>query len=182
MLGGIERDVTVMFADIRGFTQFSQNLSAQEVVRDLNEILCIMVDCVFENEGTLDKFIGDAILVLFNAPTDQPDHVDRAARTALRIQERLKDHSTGLRVGIGLHRGLAVVGNIGTPKRMEYTAIGSTVNIASRLCDVARSGEVVLSATVADALSDTSITTTAREQVQLKGINQPITIARLERP
>ena len=112
-----------------------------------------MVDCTFANEGTVDKFIGDAILVLFNAPLDQPDHVLRAARTAWAMKRGLEDHPSKLTVGIGIHRGEAVVGRVGTPERMEYTAIGSTVNIASRLCSVAPSGQIVVSAEVARDLA-----------------------------
>src|SRR5690606_32839708 len=148
--GGVVRDVTVLFADIRGFTTFSDRLAPDEVVRELNALLEVMVACTFKHEGTLDKFIGDAILVLFNAPIDQPDHAERAVRPAVAIQQRLAGHGSGLGVGIGVHRGEAVVGTIGTPQRMEYTAIGSTVNIASRLCDHAGAGEVVVSRQVLD--------------------------------
>jgi adenylate cyclase len=177
-LGGVKRDVTVLFADIRGFTTFSQDLSPEDVVSQLNALLEILVACTFEHGGTLDKFIGDAILVLFNAPLDQPDHVERAARTALSMQKRLNGHVTGLCVGIGVHRGEAVVGNIGTPQRMEYTAIGSTVNIASRLCDAAQPGQVVISQTVLKALPADFVTETLGA-IQVKGIKQPLEVARL---
>ncbi|MCA9218404.1 MAG: adenylate/guanylate cyclase domain-containing protein, partial [Planctomycetales bacterium] len=130
---GRKREVSVLFADIRGFTRYTEDHAPELVLEQLNELLSIMVDCTFSNEGTVDKFIGDAILVLFNAPTDQADHATRAVRTAWAIQSALKDHPSGLSIGIGIHTGQAVVGNVGTPKRMEYTAIGSTVNIASRL-------------------------------------------------
>jgi adenylate cyclase len=177
-LGGTIREVTVMFADIRGFTAYSQDMSPDEVVRELNGLLKIMVDCTFENEGTLDKFIGDAILVLFNAPLDQPDHSDRAIRTALMIQQRLTSHDSKLRVGVGVHRGDAVVGNVGTPERMEYTAIGSTVNIASRLCDSARPGEVVASKAVVEALTGV-VKAESLGALQVKGISHPLEAARV---
>ncbi len=177
-LGGVKREVTVLFADIRGFTDFSQDLAPEEVVQQLNSLLEVMVKCTFENEGTLDKFIGDAILVLFNAPLDQPDHSLRAVRTAVSIQQRLAGHASGLGVGIGVHRGIAVVGNIGTPQRMEYTAIGSTVNIASRLCDLARSGEVVVSDTVLPEVQGT-FESTSHGSVKVKGINAELQIARI---
>jgi adenylate cyclase len=177
-LGGVVRDVTVLFADIRGFTTFSQDLPPEEVVRELNSLFEVMVECVFENEGTLDKFIGDAILVLFNAPLDQPDHSERAVRTAVAIQQRLASHASGLRVGVGVHRGAAVVGNIGTPQRMEYTAIGSTVNLASRLCDVAKPGEVVVSQQVRAHLSDDYLSESLGP-IQVKGISQPLEPFRL---
>ena len=177
-LGGIQRNVTVLFADIRGFTTFSEDLPPEDVIRQLNALLQIMVECTFKHEGTLDKFIGDAILVLFNAPLDQTDHVGRAVRTAVEIQQRLKGHATGLSVGIGVHRGEAIVGNVGTPERMEYTAIGSTVNIASRLCDVAKSGEIVVSNDVVQELADAFAWETLAP-VTVKGIKQPLNVARL---
>lgn len=180
-LGGSKRQVTVMFADIRGFTTFSEHLAPEEVVSQLNSLLEGMVECTFANEGTLDKFIGDAILVLFNAPLEQPDHVQRALQTATDIQQRLANHPTGLSVGIGLHCGEAVVGNIGTWQRLEYTAIGSTVNIASRLCGVARPGEVIVSQAVVQALGDTAKQWDCQplEPVMVKGIGQPLVCYRV---
>lgn len=180
-LGGVRREVSVLFADIRGFTTFSQDLSPEEVLRQLNAILQIMVECTFANEGTLDKFIGDAILVLFNAPLDQPDHVSRAVRTAAQIQERLAGHPTGLAVGVGVHRGDAVVGNIGAAQRMEYTAIGNTVNIASRLCGTAKAGQIVVSKTVADSL-DGQFELEPLPPVQVKGISLPLDVSLIKGP
>ncbi len=178
IMGGVKQDISVMFADIRGFTPFSEDLSPEEVVRQLNSLLEIMVECTFEHEGTLDKFIGDAILVLFNAPLQQSDHVVRAARTAMAIQRRLAGHPTGLAVGIGLHRGEAVVGNIGTPRRLEYTAIGSTVNIASRLCGVAEPGQVIVSAAMVDDLGS-EFTTEPLGPVTVKGLKTPLAAFRI---
>lgn len=172
-MGGTKRDVTVMFADIRGFTSFSEDLPPEEVVRQLNSLLEIMVECTFEQEGTLDKFIGDAILVLFNAPLEQPDHVARSVRTAIQIQKQLSGHSSGLAVGIGLHRGEAVVGNIGTQRRLEYTAIGSTVNIASRLCGVAQPGEIIVSSAMIDEIGE-GYETEPLGPVTVKGLKAPV--------
>jgi adenylate cyclase len=153
-LGGVKREVTVLFADIRGFTPFAERLPPEEVLTQLNSLLGIMVDATFAHGGTLDKFIGDSILVLFNAPLDQPDHALRAAQTAWAIQQGVSCHESGLAVGIGIHRGHAVVGTVGTPQRMEYTAIGSTVNIASRLCAAAASGQILLTAAAGEGLDD----------------------------
>jgi class 3 adenylate cyclase len=178
VLGGEVRDVTVLFADIRGFTTFSENLPPDRVVSELNALLEIMVACTFENEGTLDKFIGDAILVLFNAPLDQADHTVRAVRTAIAIQTRLAGHGSGLRVGIGVHRGQAVVGNIGTLQRMEYTAIGSTVNLAARLCESAKPGDVVVSQQVVDALGDT-FACEPLGSIAVKGVTKPVAVSRV---
>jgi adenylate cyclase len=124
----------------------------EATIDQLNSLLKILVDCTFANEGTVDKFIGDAILVLFNAPLDQPDHASKAARTALAMQAGIAQHPSGLTVGIGIHQGEAVVGRVGTPERMEYTAVGSTVNVASRLCSTAASGTIVVSDAVAEAI------------------------------
>jgi adenylate cyclase len=179
MLGGLSREVTVMFADVRGFTDFSQDLAPEAVVRELNSLLEKMVECTFEHEGTLDKFIGDAILVLFNAPLNQPDHSLRAVRTAISIQKQLANHPSGLRIGVGVHRGTAVVGNIGTPERMEYTAIGSTVNIASRLCDQAAAGEIVISQAVIDHLGN-GFPLGEISSVQVKGIKSALSVARIK--
>ncbi|WP_234952483.1 adenylate/guanylate cyclase domain-containing protein [Rhodopirellula baltica] len=178
VVGGVTREVTVMFADIRGFTQFSERLQPEEVLEELNGLLEVMVRCTFEEEGTVDKFIGDAILVLFNAPLDQTDHAERASRVAWRIQEALRSHKSGLSIGIGIHTGQAVVGNVGTPQRMEYTAIGNTVNVASRLCDRALAGEIVVSGEVSQQLSN-SFVLEANEPMQVKGIAESLATSRL---
>ncbi len=170
-LGGVKREVTVLFADVRGFTSFAERSEPEVVLDQLNSLLQVMVHCTFAHEGTVDKFIGDAILVLFNAPLDQADHTVRAARTAAEIQAGLEHHPSGLAVGIGIHRGQAVVGSIGTPQRMEYTAVGSTVNLASRLCGLAQSREIVVSAEVAAELSASGeFDLVPRSPVAVKGL------------
>jgi class 3 adenylate cyclase len=176
---GTKREISIVFADIRGFTRFAELLPPERVVEQLNSLLEVMVECTFNYEGTLDKFIGDAILVLFNAPLDQPDHLTRAVSMTLEMQHRLRQHGSGLSVGIGLHVGQAVVGTIGTPQRMEYTAIGNSVNIASRLCDVAASGTVVVSEAVKIALGD-QYAFTSLGPVEVKGIRQAISVWRID--
>lgn len=180
-LGGSKREVTVLFADIRGFTSFSEKMPPDQVVAELNSLLKVMVDCTFEYQGTLDKFIGDAILVLFNAPLNQEDHVQRAVKMALEMQSRIAEHSTQLSIGIGIHMGEAVVGNIGTPQRMEYTAIGSTVNIASRLCDQAQAGQVVVSQQVYE-LVGSDFQSESLGGVKVKGITEPISMWSFSEP
>lgn len=172
-LGGVTREISVLFADIRGFTAFSEQFSAEEVLRRLNILLGVMVGCVFRHEGTVDKYIGDAIMVVFNAPLDQPDHVERAVRTALEMQRSMASVEGDLAFGIGIHIGDAVVGTVGTPERMEYTAIGSTVNIASRLCDTARKGEVVISQEVYDRLAE-RVEAEQRPPVRVKNIDRDL--------
>ncbi|MCA9678887.1 MAG: extracellular solute-binding protein [Kofleriaceae bacterium] len=140
-LGGEEREVTLLFSDVRGFTTMSETMSPPEVVKVLNTYFEQMVEAVFSHDGMLDKFIGDGLMAVFGAPRALDDHAMSAARCALEMRRRLEAVNDQLRaaglpplaIGIGLHTGSVVVGNIGSTKRTEYTAIGDTVNLASRL-------------------------------------------------
>ncbi len=141
-LGGEKREITVLFSDLRGFTTLSEGLEPERLVSVLNQYLEPMTLLVLEEGGTLDKYIGDAIMAVFNAPVDLPDHADRACRTALKMVQRLKSlneevfkpqYGLELAVGIGINTGYAVVGNMGSNVRFDYTAIGDMVNLASRL-------------------------------------------------
>jgi adenylate cyclase len=151
--GGQLTELTILFSDIRGFTSMSEKLPAQEVVKVLNDYFELMVDILFEHGGILDKFIGDALMGLWGAPVRRPDDATRAVQAAVQMQARLKefnaeriaDDKQPLRIGIGLHTGLVVVGNMGSSKALSYTAIGDGVNLASRLCGVAREDMVVIS-------------------------------------
>lgn len=141
VLGGEQREITILFSDIRGFTSISEGLTPQELVRLLNEYLNPMTRIVLEEKGTLDKFIGDAVMAIFNAPLDLEGHPEAACRAAIRMLESLKELNTGfssrgmnvIDIGIGINTGLAVVGNMGADIRFDYTAIGDSVNLASRL-------------------------------------------------
>ncbi len=166
-LGGDKRELTVLFADVRGFTSFSDNLPPEEVLGQLNGVLRSLVEAAFEEKGTVDKYIGDAVMVLFNAPLEQTDHAERAVRTALKMQAALAESK--LSVGVGIHSGIAVVGNVGTAERLEYTAIGSTVNMAARLCESAGKGEVIVSEDLRARLGD-RIEAEVRAPILLKGI------------
>jgi adenylate cyclase len=137
---GESRIVTVLFSDIRGFTSLSEKHSAEEVVSLLNRYFSMQVDTIFKHGGTLDKFIGDAIMAFWGAPTDDPEHACRAINAALEMTKNLKQFQQELKaegiefdIGIGLHTGNAVVGFIGSDTRKDYTIIGDTVNLASRL-------------------------------------------------
>jgi adenylate cyclase len=143
--GGIEgagqsREVTLLFSDIRGFTTLSETRTPEEVVALLNRYFSMQVDVVFRHAGSLDKFIGDAIMALWGAPLDDAQHARHAvacaldmADTLLEFKRELGDAAKDFDVGIGIHSGRAVVGLIGSEKRREYTAIGDTVNLASRI-------------------------------------------------
>ncbi len=140
-LGGEKREITVLFSDLRGFTSLSEGLEPEVLVSVLNEYLEPMTLIVLEEGGMLDKYIGDAIMAVFNAPVDLVDHRKRACKSALRMLQKLKElnlsfmqkYGVELNIGVGINTGYAVVGNMGSKVRFDYTAIGDTVNLASRL-------------------------------------------------
>ena len=140
-LGGERRVVTVMFSDIRGFTSISESLSPTELVTLLNSYLTPMTDIVLKHEGTLDKFIGDAIMAFFGAPLEQKDHASRACRAAIEMKHKLAELNREwqkkgwpeIRIGIGINSGEVAVGNMGSQSRFDYTVMGDNVNLASRL-------------------------------------------------
>jgi adenylate cyclase len=145
------REVSILFADISGFTSMSEKMSPSAVALLLNDYLSRMTDVIFKYEGTLDKYIGDAIMAVFGAPLDMPDHAQRAIRTAVEMQERLAEWNAErkegphFRIRIGINSGKAVAGEIGSINKKEYTVLGDTVNTASRLeSSVARPGSVVI--------------------------------------
>jgi class 3 adenylate cyclase len=150
-LGGESRQVTVLFADIRGFTQFTERHEAAKVVEMLNLVFAELTRVIFKHEGTFDKYLGDAIMAFYGAPMPQRDHPLRAVQTALEMQTVFQallaatPALAGLGLGIGLHSGEATVGNIGTEKVMDYTVIGDTVNVAKRLTEEAHTGEILIS-------------------------------------
>ena len=186
-LGGQKKDIAVLFVDIRGFTRLSESLLPEQVVEVLNRYLSLTTECIFANEGMVDKFIGDATMAVYNAPLDQEDYVYKAVKTGLDmvkgarlLQEELKkttDHTVGF--GIGINCGDAVVGNIGTGQRMEYTAIGDTVNTASRLESQAGAGEILISAAVYERLKG-RIEATCLGVRKLKGKAEETVIYRVE--
>ena len=152
-LGGVLQPVTVLFADIRGFTSLSEQMDAREVVDLLNDFFGVMTAAIFQSNGTLDKFIGDCVMALFGAPIPSERSPRNALVAAVRMQqqvarlgeERVQRGLAPIRIGIGLHHGPAVVGNIGSAERMQYTAIGDTVNIAARLVSRAEPGQILVS-------------------------------------
>lgn len=175
-LGGENRQIAVLFVDIRGFTPMSEGLEPEQVVGILNEYLELTSRAIFQNEGTLDKFIGDAAMAVFNAPFSLEDYVFRAICTARDIVQgtealsrRLTEqYGKTVSFGIGIHCGPAVVGNIGSERRMDYTAIGDTVNTAARLESVAQPGQILLSEAVVEAVRG-RIEAEPVGELQLKG-------------
>jgi len=176
-LGGKLCDIAVLFVDVRGFTTMSERLDPEKVVFILNRYLTMASDCVEQNHGTLDKFVGDAMMAFWGAPIPQEDAVANAIRTAKgivdgakRVSDELKDEiGEELRVGVGVHYGPAVVGNMGAEKHMDYTAIGDTVNTAARLEANAPAGKVYISRIVADMLGDKITVNSLGGSVKLKG-------------
>lgn len=185
-LGGELRDVTVLFADIRGFTALAELRSPSEVVELLNQYFDMMIEIVFRMNGTVDKIIGDEIMVLFGAPLAFPDDTLRAALCALTMRRELERFnrlraSLGeppLEAGIGINRGSVISGNIGSRKRMDYTVIGDTVNLASRLVAAARPGEIIVSRSAAVCL-DRGFTLQDMGSLKVKGRREPVEVLRL---
>jgi class 3 adenylate cyclase len=136
-LGGVRREVTVLFSDLRGFTSYSEGRPPSEVIAVLNEYLTEMSDAILDRGGTLISYMGDGIMAVFGAPLDQPDHRDLALATAREMLERLERFNArgdrDFRMGIGVNSGPAMCGNVGSARRLEYTAIGDTTNTAARL-------------------------------------------------
>jgi len=179
-LEGSKRVITVMFADIRGFTSISEKLSPEKVVSMLNYYLSSMTDIVLENKGTLDKYAGDEIMALFNVPLGQEDHAFKAIKVALEMQEAIKElgrktEFPGIKYGIGINTGEAIVGNIGSEKRMDYTAIGDAVNIASRLCSQAKPDQVLISESTYN-LAKEKIIAKKIGKIKVKGKAKPLLV------
>ena len=161
-LGGVRREVSVVFADVRGFTSYSEKHSAEDVTRSLNEYFEVVVDVIAAHEGVLDKYIGDGIMVVFGAPLAQADHAMRAVLTALEMQaalnslnlKRAQRGDEPIAIGIGVNTGIVVSGNLGSIKRMEFTVIGDTVNLAARLESRAGQGQILIGQATYDKVKD----------------------------
>ncbi len=160
-LDGAQQLVTILFADLSGFTTFSENHVPEKVFSVLNQYLSLAAQSILEQEGTLDKFMGDAVMAIWNSPDPQPDHALRAVRAAQKIVERTKalhaefdDQAYHLFFRIGITTGHVMVGNVGTKELFNYTAIGDTVNLAFRLQSSARSGQVLLEKTTYDVVAE----------------------------
>ena len=176
-LGGKLTSVAVLFVDVRGFTTMSEQLQPKQVVEILNRYLALIADCILKNGGTLDKFVGDAAMAFWGAPLPQEDYIMRAVKAAADMvkgsqalsEELLAQFGRTVSFGIGVHVGDAVVGNIGSPQRMDYTAIGDTVNTSARLEANAPGGTIYVSRAVADALEGRIRVTSLGDSIKLKG-------------
>lgn len=182
-LGGVNQTITVLFADIRGFTTISEKEKPEKVVGLLNRYFSTMSEIIFAHGGTLDKYIGDGLMALFGAPTVGEEDALNAVKAAVTMQKRLAKLNEELRtegygqisIGIGLHTGEATIGYIGSDKRSEYTAIGDTVNLASRLESNAAGGQILMSEATA-AASGNLIPVNQREPLTVKNRVQPVNV------
>jgi adenylate cyclase len=182
-LGGDKRAIAVLFSDIRGFTALSESMNPDDMATLLSEYFTEMVDCVFRHGGTLDKFMGDAVMAQWGAPIAADDDADRAMTAALDMMRGLDElnkkwRAAGkptLQIGIGLNFGEAFAGNIGSEKRLEFTVIGDAVNTASRLCSAAEGGEILLTDEMRRALRHPP-RLKERAPMELKGKAQPVPV------
>jgi adenylate cyclase len=188
-LGGEALPVTVLFADIRNFTTLSEPLSPHEVVEILNAYFTRACEPILDEGGSVDKFIGDAIMAVFGSPVAHPDHARRAVRAAVALAAVARDFAAWVAerfpgrglpafgIGVGLHTGVAVVGNIGSPRRLEFTSIGDTVNTASRLEGLTKKlGWAIVASRETVAAAGPGVITGRREELRVKGRQEPVVV------
>ena len=189
---GIEREVTILFADIRRFTRLSEGMEAPAVVTLLNEIFHLASDHILERGGTIDKFIGDSVMAYFGAPVPHADHAQRAVGAAIEIERTITERNQAsssldpgassmvpVELGIGIHTGVVVVGNIGSDRRTDFTAVGDAVNVAHRLEKLARPGEILISEAVQRRVRTLARTRFEGER-QLSGREEPVHVYSVE--
>ena len=180
---GTEKEVSVLFADIRGFTRYAESHPAAHVVKSLNEYFGVVVEVIARHEGVLDKYLGDGLMAMFGAPHHQPDHAAQAVLTALEMQaalqslnlQRVQRGEEPIDIGIGVNSGMVIVGNIGSSQRMEFTAIGDAANLAARLEHRAAKGEVLIGRQTFDKVKEL-IESESLGRVEIKGKQEPVEI------
>jgi adenylate cyclase len=184
-LGGELRDISVLFCDLHGFTSLAERLAPEQVARVTNDFLSAATDAIVECGGTVDKYIGDAVMALWNAPLDQPDHPTLACRAALRILERIDDmnrsraatgNAARLAVGIGINTGTCTVGNFGSQRRFDYSAVGDVVNIAARLQSETANYDVPVLVGPETAARASGVATLRMPSMQLRGRTQMLDV------
>jgi adenylate cyclase len=180
-LGGVQRESTVMFTDLRGFTTFAESLAPEQVIDVLNRYLSEMSDAILDHGGTLVAYMGDGIMAVFGAPLEQADHADRALATARemlttrlpRFNEWLREHglSDGFRMGIGLNSGQVMSGNVGSERRVEYTAVGDTTNAAARIEQLTKgtAHQLMLSDATRESLHEQPTDLLLVDELELRG-------------
>jgi class 3 adenylate cyclase/CHASE3 domain sensor protein len=180
--------LTTFFSDVRGFTAASERMEPDELVDELNEYLSEMTEIVFRYEGTLDKYVGDAVMVFFGDPIWQPDHAERAVRMAFDMRDRmpalqdrwLRRYRESFQIGIGIATGWVTVGDIGSEARSDYTVLGNEVNLASRLSDRATAGQILVTEQTFSEVRDL-VESSPVEGVALKGVSRPVRVYQLDR-
>jgi adenylate cyclase len=188
-LGGEAFTVTVLFSDIRNFTSMSESLSPHEVVEMLNTYFSRACEPILQQGGMVDKFVGDAVMAVFGAPAPQPDHARRAVAAALAMMEKAREFQAWMKqrfpdrgfnnfhIGIGLHTGEAVIGNIGTPQRFEFTAIGDTVNTASRLEGLTKElGWNIVASEGTVKAAGPGVVLGGKQELRVKGRQEPVVV------
>ncbi len=158
-LKGTRNEATIIFTDVRGFTAYSETREPEEVVEALNEYFGIATQSILEYGGYIDKFIGDSVLGVFGVPVKYTDHAERAVRAAVAMQSRLKEMGKNgnqllSKVGIGINSGVVVAGSLGSQVKMEYTVIGDSVNLAARVNNLAKPGEIIITKDIYQSLKD----------------------------
>lgn len=189
-LGGTNRELSILFCDIRGFTKYCDNRAPEDVVGVLNEYMEVMSNVIFKYEGTIDKYIGDCIMAFWNAPEDQPDHAQRAVCCAMEMRYALANYKTQragidseiFECGIGIHTGPALVGNIGSSRRLSYTAIGASVNMAARLESLTKrfTSRIIISEATRAQITTEQFTLTDLGDVLVPGFAQKIRLYSVE--
>ncbi|HAG81818.1 MAG TPA: adenylate cyclase [Cyanobacteria bacterium UBA12227] len=184
----VDTEVTALFADISNFTKMSSQMEPRQVIEMLNEYFQIMVEeIVFPYEGTLEKYIGDALLAVWGAPYQKPNDVDRAVRAAIQMQwavyrlnrNWVKQRKRPIQIHIGLNTGKVAAGNIGSDQLIQYATIGDTTNVSSRICSLAKAGEILISQSTFEKLNNRNLPLEKMPPVRVKGKTQPLQLYRL---
>jgi adenylate cyclase len=186
-LGGVNQKVSVMFADIRGFTTLSERMAPEKIVELLNEYFTRVTDVIFDNGGTLDKYIGDAVMAVFGAPISKGNDALHCVKAAVELERLVVEMNRDakargwpqLQIGIGINTGEVTAGNIGSPRRIDYTVIGDNVNMASRLMNKAKGGEIIIAESTSADL-DGKFALTKLEPFTVKGRSEPISAYAVE--